>query len=554
MSTSKNWKVLLVDDDITIHSIIEESLKNKIIRNRNIEIHTALDSESAKKALNKHTDTALIFIDISMHTVGSGLALVKYIREVLKNDTLRIILVASEPEPMPAEDIIEHYDVNDYVHRDDIETKRLFTIIRTSLKQYIQFKELKQNRDELYEQLTTNPVTKLPNRIKLSHMLDQYGDQCLVLINIDDFSLINDKQGFEFGDEVLREFGKFLQKKYAKIMDIFHLQADLFALLCHKDIDKLQKTLTSIKEEIEKNVLNVYGNKIHITASIGIALHEEGNLIQKAEFALKEARIFGKNNLMKYSSDLNIIQTIHANSKWSQIIREAFKENNILAYFQPIEKIKTGEIVKYEALVRLKHNDKIHSPIKFLDAALYSGQIFEIFKFMFEEVCKKTTQNPESFTLNISEYDLKHPLFKEYIFKTIKKYNVNPSRITFEVLEHNSISHNRSIQELINELHDYGFKIAIDDFGAHCSNFSQLNNLKIDFIKLDGAFVKNIVDDVNSQIISKTIIDFSHQKNIPVIAEFVCSQDVYEYIKNLGVEFAQGYTISAPTLELFKKK
>jgi len=400
--------------------------------------------------------------------------------------------------------------------------------------------------------MTTNEITSLPNRMKLNDNLDTVGGKSLILINIDDFSLINSHNGFEYGDEVLRSFAKFLVTKYSKYAKIFHLEADKFALFClHSDTNNTQEqSISIIKEDIYKHEFDVKGIKLHLSATLGAVLDERGNIIQKAEFALKEARLYGKNNARQYSDDLQIVRTVHSNSIWTSRIREAITHNKIAAYFQPIQNLKTKKIEKYETLVRLEYDEKIYSPFHFLDAALYSGQMFEIFQIMLSEACKKAQKTSYIFSVNISEYDLKHPKFVQTIHKIVKQYKVAPERIVFEILENNSIAKNKNIQDVLNVLYEDGFKLAIDDFGADCSNFAQLNNLPINFIKIDGQFIKNIVSDRNSQITAKTILDYAHQKEIPVVAEFVCSKEVYDYVKEMGVDFAQGYEIAEPRPEL----
>jgi diguanylate cyclase (GGDEF)-like protein len=543
------WKILLVDDDDTLHTMVEEANTKIYVNTQKITSLHAKTLQEAQTLLEQHSDIAVVFIDISLGTPKAGLALVEYIRKELKYQEVRIILLASDKTPpMPAEEIIEKYDINDYKEYDEISEKKLFNVIRTAIKQYAQFKELKESRDAIYKRMITNEVTHLPNRIKLSQILDTPGNKSLILINIDDFSLINDHKGFEYGDKVLRVFAEFLKQKYGAFMDVFHLQSDVFALLCYeKSSHNVDKCIEGIKENIQKHTFILdNGDKLHLTATLGVVLNEDGNLIQKAEFALKEARLYGKNNLTKYSDNLNIVRTIHANSLWSERIREAFASGGILTYYQPIYDIQHSKISKYEALVRLKYKGKIYTPAHFLDAALYSGQIFEIFKQMFYNVCKIAKKSDKSFTINVSEYDMKDPNFTEFIQKTLKECQIESSRITFEVLEHTSISNDKNIQHLLNSLHDEGFKIAIDDFGAHCSNFAQLNNLKIDFIKIDGAFIKHIIEDVNCRIVTSTIIDFAHRKNIPVIAEFVSSKEIFDYIVQMGADYAQGYFIAEP--------
>jgi len=551
MMSEKYWEILVIDDDVAVHNIIEKELTKIFIHNKPVKSLHAHNAQEAKELLKNNLDTAIAFIDISMQTPDAGLKLVKYIRNELHNSNIRIVIIDSGNAPIPTDEIFDHYDINGYKEKEEIINGKFYLIIRNALKQYEQYKELKANRDEIYKKMTTNEVTGLPNRMKLTENLDTIGEKSLILINIDDFSLINEHNGFDFGNEVLRTFARFLKKKYAKYAQVFHLHADIFALLCIKlDEETTEENILRIKDDIAKYAFSVNKIKIRLTASIGIALDERGNIIQKAEFALKEARRYGKNSIQKYTDNLNILRTIHTNSLWSTRVRDALVDNRMHAYFQAIKDVKTDEIIKYETLIRLEYENEIYTPFHFLDAALYSGQIFKIFQFVLEEACKKASQNKGSFSVNISQYDLQYPDFLSITKDILKKYNVNTNQITFEILENDSISHNKNIQILLNKMHDEGFKLAIDDFGAKCSNFGQLNNLPVDFIKIDGTYIKNIITDENSQIVTSTIVDFAHKKGIPVIAEFVCSEEIYNYIKDMGIDYAQGYEIAEPQAQL----
>ncbi|QOP44448.1 EAL domain-containing protein [Sulfurimonas sediminis] len=549
MST-KFWEILLVGNDAFVHDILKEKLGDAVIFHKKLKVLHAHNAEEARKIIQDNKDIAVAFIDINIEKLSGGLQLINYIRAQIST-TMRIVIIDSVDSAVPTDEILEHYDINDYRSRACIESQKFFLTVRAAIKQYQQFKDIQDKKDEIYTKMTTNEVTKLPNRLKLSENLSSTGKKSLILINIDDFSVINNHNGFDFGDKVLRAFSRFLLEKYTQDAQIFHLEADVFAMLYTQgDTLTTEQRITKVKDDIYNHLFSINGIKIHLTASIGVVLDDYGNIIQKAEFALKEARLYGKNNLKKYSDDLTILRTIHSNSLWTGRIRDALSEHRILTYFQPIKNLKTDKIEKYESLVRIEYEGEIYSPYHFLDAARYSGQLFEIFKIILEEACKKIQTSVYNFTVNISDYDLKHPQFMAVVKKNIEKYSISPERLTFEILENNSIAKHKEIQKTLNILHDLGCKLAIDDFGAECSNFGQLNNLKIDFIKIDGVFIKNIVADKNSQITAKTILDYAHQKNIPVIAEFVCSLEVYNYVKKMGIDYAQGYEISEPKPEL----
>ncbi|MDF1876826.1 EAL domain-containing protein [Sulfurimonas sp. SAG-AH-194-L11] len=544
-------EILLVDDDVSLHDIISNTIDGLKIFNKEVKILHAHNADEAKELIKTNSDISIAFIDVAMETPDAGLKLVNYIRHTLHNENMRIIIIDSEDSPIPADDILEHYDINDYKDRVCIESQRLFNTVRIAIKQYQQFKDIQDSKAQMYEKMTTNKVTGLPNRMKLSQNIGTVGKKSLILLNIDDFSVINNHNGFEFGDKVLNAFADFLVKNYSKDAQVFHLEADIFAMLyLQEDISSVEEKVIKIKDDIYNHLFVIDSISIHLTATLGIVLNDHGNIIQKAEFAFKEARLNGKNSVQKYSDKLNILRTIHANSLWTGRIRSALEKKNILAYFQPILNIKTGKIEKYETLVRIEYKGEIYSPYHFLDAARYSGQLFEIFKLMFDAACKNVSTSNYDFTVNVSDYDLKHPKFCKVVEDILKRYKIDTKRITFEILENNSISKHAEIQKVLNKLHDLGCKLAIDDFGAECSNFGQLKNLKIDFIKIDGVFIKNIVEDKNSQIVAQTILDFAHKKGIPVIAEYVCSQEVYDYVKKMGVDYAQGYLISEPKASL----
>jgi len=549
--SQKKWKILVVDDEESVHTITNAALEKKQFDESCLEILNAMSAKEAKIILDSYDDIALAIIDVVMETPEAGLELVEYIRKTLNNHMMRLVLRTGQPSQAPEEHVINFYDINDYKEKTELTAQKLYTLVRTSIEQYKQLMALKDSRDEIYKKMTTSELTHLPNRMKLNECLDSEGEKSLVLINIDDFSMINESQGFEMGDKLLKDFAHFLSEHYNDNMEVFHLNADVFALLCYQLNEKgIQECMQSLKSAVQKHHFKIDTSDFQVTVSIGIVLQESGNLIQKAEFAIKEARSLGKNHTQVYTEDLNIIRTIHANSLWTDRLRLALEENRVIAYFQAIENLKTQTIQKYETLVRMEYEGEVYTPFYFLEAAIYSGQIFDIFKLMFKAACEKAKESSYNFSVNVSEMDLRHNGFFEYIKTMLNENGIEAHRITLEVLEYKSISHEKKIQELINDLHDYGLKISIDDFGSHCSNFSQLNNLKIDFIKIDGSFIKDIVSNKDSQIVSRTIIDYAHQKGIPVIAEFVCEKDVYEYVKDLGADYAQGYYLHEPSENL----
>ncbi len=283
-----------------------------------------------------------------------------------------------------------------------------------------------------------------------------------------------------------------------------------------------------------------------IDTTIGVAYQGEENTMQKAELALNEAKNLGKNQIAYYSKDLKIIQRIENTQHWGAILKEAIESDRILAYYQPIVDTFSNEIIKYEMLVRLEHDNRIYTPNYFLEAAEDSGQLYDIFKYMFTTACTKVKESQVRLSVNIGDMELEQPDIIEFIQTTIDSSHTDISKISLEILEYNSISEHTYVKDKIIALHQLGFKIVIDDFGTRCSNFSQIENLPISTLKIDGQYIKNLDTSENSRVVTETIVKYAQKKNIKVVAEFVHSKEIYNIVKEIGVDYIQGYYFSEP--------
>lgn len=545
----KIHKILIVDDDQSIHDISNIAINSMYFSDFELKIYSAYSAQEAKETLQNEVDIALALVDVVMETPQAGLELVNYIRKNLKNKLIRLIIRTGQADDFPQMQVIQQYDINDFKEKTELTIEKLYTTIRSSIKQYEQLIELQNKFEDTYHQMTTNSLTLLPNRIKLVEDFSHTSKQTLILIDIISFSAINDLNGYEVGDFVLKELGGFLSSMYSNIFNVYHLSNDLFALVPNtKQIDNLIYTVEKIKEDISELKLITGNFNKTIETTIGVAYQTEDDVMRKAELALKEARNSGKNQIQYYSNDLKIIQELSNTNHWAPIISQALRENNLLAYEQPIYKVE-GEkntLYKYELLVRLKHENSIYSPFHFLDAASNSGNLYNIFMFMFEEGCKRAKDRNIRYAINISDCEFHNPGLYEFIESTIKKYSVDPTLLSLEILEYNAITQSDKVTKMIMDIHKLGVEFVVDDFGVQCSNFAQADYLPITTLKIDGSFIKNIVDSTNSQIVVKTIQTFAKEKGVKLVAEFVCDESVYEKVKELGIEYMQGYYLGEP--------
>jgi len=554
LKPTKKFKILIVDDEQSVHDITTSAITSMDFSSFSITMLHALSAKEATKILNEHDDIAMALVDVVMETPEAGLELIDYIRNEQNNLKIRLIVRTGQANNFSQMEIVKKYDINDFKEKTELTIERLFTTIRSSIKQYEQILELENKYNDIYKQLTTNNLTKLPNRLKLLENFSTEENKTLVLIDIVGFSMINETNGFEVGDSILKEFGDFLHTMYSDDFDVYHLHGDVFGLVLKTNsIISLEDYVQSIKDDIGKVHFATNNYNKTIDTTIGIAHQSSNDIIKKAELALKEARNDGKNKIQFYNTDLKIIKHIEQVSFWAPILKNAIETNNLLAYTQPIYDAKTSKIYKYELLIRLRHKDKIYTPFHFLEPASSTGQFYAIFKFMFEEGCKLASQTGKNFSINIGDSDLKEPDVLNFIHTILQKYQVNTSLLALEILEYKSIGDNPELKEKIKKIHEMGISFAIDDFGVQCSNFAQIENIPVDTIKIDGSFIKNIDTSQNSLIITKTIIAFAKETGIKLVAEFVCTKEVYEIVKELGIDYVQGYHFAEPTLELKKE-
>lgn len=540
-------KILIVDDDHAIHEITNIALESMNFSDFKLEILSAYSSADAIKLLEEHDDIALALIDVVMETPEAGLDLVNYIRKELQNDFIRLIIRTGQANDFPPMHVIQHYDINDFKEKTELTRERLYTTIRTSIKQYDQLIELQHKYEETYRQMTTDSLTHLPNRIKLIEDFSKESNQTLILIDIIGFSHINETNGYDIGDYVLMELGAFLTSNYSNNYKVYHLNADIFALVTSKEhLDMVQEDVEKIKEDISKFTIETENFTTNLETTIGVACQTDNDVLKKAELALKEARNLGRNQIKFYSSDLKVIQQINDTNHWSPIIKHAFEHDQFMAVAQPIFNLTDESIDKYELLVRIKYNEEIYTPNKFINAARNSGQLYNIFKFMFDQGCRQAAKTGLHYSINISDCEFHHEGLLEFITNTIEYHNVDPKLLSLEILESHAITHSDEIREIFLEIHKLGIEFIIDDFGVQCSNFAQTEFLPITTLKIDGSFIENIHESKNSQTIVKTIHTFAKEKGLKLIAEYVCNEDVYDKIKELGIEYAQGNYLSEP--------
>jgi len=400
--------------------------------------------------------------------------------------------------------------------------------------------------DSIEYQFYYDNLTGLENRRKLTEKLEKRKESFLIIINIDSFQEINDLYGNKAGDTILKDFAFYLKELIPNTNSLFRLHSDEFAYLCSDsiDINDFRLLASFLNEKISQKNFKIDGkNELNISATFGIS-YGSRSLLENADIALKLAKK-NKKNFLIYNDSMQMEKEYEKNLDWTKRLKKAINEDKIVPLFQPIVDNKTNKIVKYEALMRMIDTDGSYiAPIHFLELSKKNKLYHQLTKIMIEKTFKRFKNLPYSVSINVSVEDILNKDIYDFIIKKLRESKIG-DRIVFEIIESEGIENFSEVFEFINDIKHYKAKISIDDFGTGYSNFDYLMKLKVDYIKIDGSMIKNIDCDENSKIITKTIVSFAKEMNIKIIAEFVHSKSVFDTVKELGVDFSQGYYFGA---------
>jgi diguanylate cyclase (GGDEF)-like protein len=394
-------------------------------------------------------------------------------------------------------------------------------------------------------------LTGLDNRFALMKYLESDLDLNVLAINLDNFSSINNAYGYIVGDEILVQVGKLLNIIKPKDSKLFRFEGDEFVFVFDKEVSS-----DRVLEEFAELIISFFNQTeieaghddivVKVSPSVGMATGKGSVTLNYAKMAITEARLHSGNAYKIFSEKSKYVKKQQKEVYWINKIRHAISDEKLFSFFQPIRNNQTKQIEKFECLARIEDDGVMISPIKFMDAAKITGTLNLITKAIIIDAFRVFSKNDYEFSINITGNDLHLGYLEDYLLMNAKKYNIEPSRVVLELLEDIVSLTEADMLEQINSIRRHGFQIAIDDFGQENSNFARLLDLSPDYLKIDGAFIKNIVDDRRSQIIVEAIVGICKKSDIKVIAEFTHNKDVLEKVEMMGIEYAQGYYIGEP--------
>ncbi len=403
---------------------------------------------------------------------------------------------------------------------------------------------------ELLNGYFTDHLTHLPNLYQLRKDLADEDKHGLVSVVIDDFATINSYYGFIVGDFVIEQVANYLQENLKE--KIYRVSGTEFAILLtkHRDYYALDEYINELYSKICTIDVMYQDSKIVISLTLASSSSDSNeNIFSKVSMALT----YAKNNKLPfwiYEDNMRFENEYEQNLDMSNKVRHAVQNLKIIPYFQAIIDNTTSEINKYECLARLMdEKDNVISPDLFIPIAKRIKVYNLVTKTIIDKSFESFSDNDFEFSINLSIDDIMNGDIYDFIINKLKNFPAS-KRVIFEIVESEAIQDFDKVAKFINEVKRYGAKIAIDDFGDGYSNFSYLIKMNVDYLKIDGSLIGNIDVDPNALLVVETIVEFSKKLGLEIIAEFVHSSTVMDKVKELGIQYSQGFYIDKPTIEI----
>lgn len=418
----------------------------------------------------------------------------------------------------------------------------------------------------LTHQATHDELTQLINRREFERQLGELletqhkkqAQHVLLYIDLDQFKLINDTCGHNAGDQLLRQLTGLLTTRLRHTDTLGRLGGDEFAVLLRDCIEEVgYRIAETLRETVSTFRFNWNGRIFAVGASIGLItldgkINSLAETLAAADAACYIAKENGRNQVVIYQQDGN--QETQRKTEMSQAshIRESLEENRFALFCQPIVHIEDGRW-GIEILVRMFEEDgQMVPPMGFIPAAERYGLMWLIDRWVVEHVCQSWHATPERFAdmhkiaINLSGQSVASEEFLEFVEQTVDQYDLPWNKLCFEITETAAVASIEQAQAFMARLANKGCQFALDDFGSGLSSFTYLKHLAVDYLKIDGAFVRDmLIDDIDAAMV-RSISDVGTAMGLETIAEFVEDQQVIAALKKAGVNWAQGYGICKP--------
>ena len=407
--------------------------------------------------------------------------------------------------------------------------------------------------------------SEFENRVKESLEMSRQHNKhnALFYIDLDQFKLVNDTCGHGAGDELLKRLAGVLQAQIRKGDVVARLGGDEFGILLHDcDQDHAKRMAERTREALHEMRFKWEDKLFDVSGSIGLVMINRmsgslSELMSAADLACYAAKDSGRDVVHVYHADDAEIAAKFRQMQWLPRIREAINNNEFELALQTVASLKqdNNPRIIYEFLLRWPQEDGSYiSPALFIPSAERYDLMRDLDLWVIENALadvarlKTALDFPENrmFTINLSGQSVCDPTLADFIISRLRRFDVDPQTICFEVTETVAIANFSTAIDFINSLRELGCRFALDDFGSGLSSFSYLKRLPLDFLKIDGLFVRDMLNDPVDLAMVRTIHDVAKVLKLQTIAEWVEDQATLESLESIGIDFVQGYHISKP--------
>jgi two-component system CheB/CheR fusion protein len=383
----------------------------------------------------------------------------------------------------------------------------------------------------------------------------------LCYLDLDQFKVVNDTCGHVAGDELLHQLSGLLLDKIRHGDTLARLGGDEFGVLLERcSIHQALRIVKDLQETVREFRFVWEDKTFSIGVSIGVVpltsdTETPATAMSAADAACYLAKDSGRNRIHVYQTDDAELARRHGEMQWVTRIQKALEQNRFLLHAQPIESIAypDGGGEYFEILIRMKdHEGKLVPPGAFLPAAERYNLTPAIDRWVIEKTFAWLAAHPavqqllNFCTINLSGHSLSDDSFLDFVTTQLEEKNIVPGKVCFEITETTAVANLTHATRLIRELKSRGCLFALDDFGSGMSSFAYLKNLPVDYLKIDGNFVKDIAVDPVDLAMVEAINKVGHVMGIQTIAEFVENDAIMARLKNVGVDFVQGFGIARP--------